>query len=139
MCQFDKLTVLLYFPSLTKYVVLQKLKYFCLFILVHTYIYIYIYICVCVSVWAGIVQPVVKSLRGRRSGDRNPVGARFSAPVQNGPGAYPASYKLGTGSFPGVNRPLHDVDHPPPSSAEVKESVDLIMYSPYGLSWPFLV
>ena len=29
-------------------------------------------------------------------------GARFSAPVQTGPGAHPASYTMGTGSFPGV-------------------------------------
>jgi hypothetical protein len=32
-----------------------------------------------------------------------PVGARFSAPVQTGPGAQPASCTMGTGSFPGVN------------------------------------
>jgi len=30
------------------------------------------------------------------------VGARFSAPVQTGPEAHPASCKMGTGSFPGV-------------------------------------
>jgi len=29
-------------------------------------------------------------------------GARFSAPVQTGPGAHPASYIIGTGSFPGA-------------------------------------
>ena len=28
--------------------------------------------------------------------------ARFSAPVQTGPGAHPASCTMGTGSFPGV-------------------------------------
>jgi len=27
-------------------------------------------------------------------------GARFSAPVQTGPGAHPASYVIGVGSFP---------------------------------------
>jgi hypothetical protein len=32
----------------------------------------------------------------------NSVGARFSAPVQTGPGAHPASFTMGTGSFPGV-------------------------------------
>jgi len=31
-----------------------------------------------------------------------PWGARFSAPVQTGPGAHPASCTTGTGSFPGV-------------------------------------
>jgi len=30
------------------------------------------------------------------------VEARFSAPVQTGPGAHPACCKMGTGSFPGV-------------------------------------
>jgi hypothetical protein len=29
-------------------------------------------------------------------------GRDFSAPVQTGPGAHPASYTIGTGSFPGV-------------------------------------
>jgi hypothetical protein len=29
--------------------------------------------------------------------------ARFSAPVQTGPGTHPASCTMGTGSFPGVN------------------------------------
>jgi len=42
-------------------------------------------------------------LRGGRSGDRIPVRATFSAPVQTGPGAHPVSCKMGTGSFPGVN------------------------------------
>ena len=37
-----------------------------------------------------------------RSGDRIPMGARFSAPIHTGPGAHPASCTIGTGSFPGV-------------------------------------
>jgi len=41
-------------------------------------------------------------LRAEQSGDRIPVGARFSAPVQTGPGAHPASCTMGTGSFPGI-------------------------------------
>jgi len=51
--------------------------------------------------------------------------ARFSAPVQTGPEAQIASYTMGTGSFPGVKRPGRGVDHPPQSSAEVKERVEL--------------
>ena len=39
-------------------------------------------------------------------------GARFSAPVQTGPGAHPAPYTMGTGSLPGVKRPGRGVDHP---------------------------
>ena len=70
--------------------------------------------------------------------DRNPVGVRFSTPVQTVPGTHPASNTMGTGSFPGVKRPGRDADHPPPSSAEVKERVELYLYSPYGTSWPVL-
>jgi hypothetical protein len=77
-------------------------------------------------------------LRAGRSGDRNPVGARFSAPVQTGPGAYTASYAMGTRSFLGVKHPGHDVDHPPPSSNEVKERVELYIYSPSGPLWRVL-
>jgi len=62
------------------------------------------------------------------------VRARFSTPVQTGPGSHPASFTMGTGSFPGVKRPGHGVDHPPPSSAEVKERVELYLYSPFGPS-----
>jgi hypothetical protein len=50
----------------------------------------------------------------------NPGVATFTAPVQAGPGANPASYTMGTGSFSGGKRPARDVEHPPPSSAEVK-------------------
>ena len=55
------------------------------------------------SLWAG------------RSGDRIPVVARFTAPVQTGPGAHPASllYNGYRVSFPGVKRPRRGVDHPP--------------------------
>jgi len=46
-------------------------------------------------------------------------GARFSAPVQTGPGDHPASCTIGTGSFPGVNSGRRDADPSPPSSAVV--------------------
>jgi hypothetical protein len=63
-------------------------------------------------------------------------GARFSSPVQTGPGTHPVSYTIGTGSFPVVKRPGHGVDHPPPSSAEVKDRVELYLFSISGPSWP---
>jgi len=66
------------------------------------------------------------------------VGARFSTPVQTGPGAHPASYVMGTGSFPGVKQPGCG-NHPPPFSAKVKERVELYLYSPFGPSWPVIV
>jgi hypothetical protein len=52
-------------------------------------------------------------LDGPGGGDRIPLGARFSAPVQTGPEVHPASYTMGTGSFPRVKRPGRGVDHPP--------------------------
>jgi len=66
------------------------------------------------------------------------VGVRFSAAIQTGPGAYPASYTMGTGSLPGVKQPGHSVDHLPPSSAEVEGRVELYICSPCGSSWPVL-
>jgi hypothetical protein len=50
-------------------------------------------------------------------------GARFSAPVQTGPAAHPA------GSYPGVKRTGRGFEHPPQSTAEVKERVELYLYS----------
>ena len=64
--------------------------------------------------------------------------ARFSAPVQNGPGAHQASYTMDTGSFPEVKQQGRGVDHPPPFSAEIKERVELYLYSSSGASWPVL-
>ena len=61
------------------------------------------------------------SLRAGRSGDRIPVGARFSATVQTGPGAHSASYTMSTGSFPGVKRQGRGFDHPPHVAPRLKE------------------
>jgi hypothetical protein len=41
-----------------------------------------------------------------------PVQARFSALVQKGPRVHPASYAMGTESFPGVKGPGRSVDYP---------------------------
>jgi hypothetical protein len=46
------------------------------------------------------------------SGDLIPLGARFPASLQNGPGAHAPSYAMGTG-FPGVKWPGRNVGHPP--------------------------
>ena len=94
---------------------------------------------------------VLKANRGRDSsvvtatryglegpGIESQWGARFSASVQTGPGARPVSYTMVTGSFPGVERPGRGMDHPPPSSAEVEERVELCICSPSRPSWPVL-
>ena len=78
------------------------------------------------------------ALRAGGSGDRISVEARFFAPVQTGPWTHPASYVMGTGSLPGTKRLVCGVDHPPPSSAEVKERVELYIKSRLGPSWPVL-
>jgi len=58
----------------------------------------------------------------------------ISAAVQTGPGAHPAFYTMGIGSFPGVKRAERGVEHLPPSTAEVKERVELYLYSTSGPS-----
>jgi len=39
---------------------------------------------------------------------------------------------MGAGSFPEVKRPGRGVDHPPQSSAEVKEIVEFVSTPPLG-------
>ena len=67
-----------------------------------------------------------------RSADRIPVGARFSAPVQTGPGARPASCTMGTGSFPGVKSGRDVTLTPTPFWCRGQERVELYLYFPYG-------
>jgi hypothetical protein len=51
--------------------------------------------------------------------------------VQNGSGAHPGSYPMGTrGSRPGC-----ESGHSPPSSAEIKDRVELYLHSPKTSSW----
>jgi len=45
---------------------------------------------------------------------------------------------MGTRSFLGVKWPELGIDHPPPSSTEVKERVKLYLCFPFGPSWPVL-
>jgi hypothetical protein len=74
-----------------------------------------------------------------RSRDRIPMGrAKFSPPVQTGPGAHPTSCTMVTGSFPEVKRSGRGVDHSPQSRANVKERVELYLYSHFGRSWPVI-
>ena len=61
------------------------------------------------------------SLRAGRFGDRIPVEVRCSTPVQTGPGAHPASYTLGTVTFPGRKRPGNGVNHPPHLEPRLKK------------------
>ena len=83
------------------------------------------------------VVGIVNLLRAGRSGDRIPVEARFSAPVQTGSEAYPASYTTGTGSFSGVRRPGRGVEHPPNPAARLKKEQNYTSISPLGLRGMF--
>jgi len=64
-------------------------------------------------------------------------GARFSAPIQTGPGAHPDSCTMGTGSFPGVKsgRGPTLTPHPllVPWSRKGRGIPLLSSYEPYGL------
>jgi hypothetical protein len=84
-----------------------------------------------------VAQSVSDWIRAGWSGDRIPVGARFFASVQTGPGALPASCTMGTGSFLAVEsgRGVTLTPHPllVPRS---KNRVGLYLYSPEGPSWP---
>jgi hypothetical protein len=84
------------------------------------------------------------------------MGARFSAPVQTGIGAHPASYTMGTSLSRGpvlgpTQPPIQWVPvfpgdkvagawrcQPTLSSAGVNERVELYLYSPSGPSWSVL-
>jgi hypothetical protein len=51
--------------------------------------------------------------------------------VQTGSGANPTSYPVGTGALSlRLKRPGREADHSPPYTAEVKECVELYLYSP---------
>jgi len=82
---------------------------------------------------------VVPKLRPGWYRDLIRVEERFSVPIQIGPGPHPTSCDTGyLVSFSGVKRPECGLGHPSPPSAEVKERVQLYLYSPSRPSWPVL-
>jgi hypothetical protein len=79
----------------------------------------------------GSVVGIATGYGAGRSRDWIPIGARFSAPVQTGPGAHPASCTIGTRSFSGVKsgRGVMLTLHPLRLG---QERVELYFYSSYG-------
>ena len=67
-------------------------------------------------------------LRAGRSGDRIPVGAKFSVPVQTGADAHPASYTVTTAYFPGVKLQGRGVDHALPSTVQDANGLELYLH-----------
>jgi hypothetical protein len=78
------------------------------------------------EIWLATDWTVRKSKAGR---------AIFSASFETRPGANPASCTMGSGSVSQGKRSGSSLDHPPPSSANVKDRVPLL---PSGPSWPVL-
>ena len=70
-----------------------------------------------------------------QSRDRIPVRVRFSTLGQTDRGAHPTSHTMGTGSFLRLKPKGCSIDHPPLSSTEVKERVELYFYSLSGPFW----
>ena len=71
-----------------------------------------------------------------QSRDRIPVVVRFSAPVQTGPGAQPASCTVGTGSFPGVKSSQDVMLTPHPhlvSQSRKRRAIPQLPHGPYSL------
>jgi len=65
------------------------------------------------------------------------VGEKFSVAVQTGSGVHPASYTIGTGSFPWVKRPRRGVVQPPHSAKRLKKEYNYTSTSPLGLGGLF--
>jgi len=53
------------------------------------------------------------------------VGERFSVPIQTGPWAHPASWTVDKVSVLSIKWLEHGINHPPPSSAMVRERIEL--------------
>ena len=74
--------------------------------------------------------------RAGRFGIESRWGRNFP-PVQTGPGAHLAFFKMGTGSFAGGKvRPGRAADHSPPSSAAVMEEYSYTSTHPLGYTGP---
>ena len=58
-------------------------------------------------------------------------GRDFPHPSRPTPGGHPASYTMGTRSFPGSKRLGHDIDHPTPASTKVKKNSRTIPLLPF--------
>ena len=85
-----------------------------------------------------VAQSVKRIDTGWTVWESNPGGGEIFRTGPTGPGAHPSSYTTGTVSFPGVKWSERGFDHPPSSSAQVKERVELYLYSPSVPSWPVI-
>jgi len=88
---------------------------------------------------AGIEQSVWRLATGWKIRGSNPGGGEIFRTRPDRPWGPPSllynEYRV---SFPGVKRPGRGVDRPPPFRVEVKERIELYLYSPSGPSWPVM-
>ena len=68
---------------------------------------------------AGVSQMLSRLATGWTVRGSNLGGGEVFRTRPDRPWVHPTSYSIGTGSFPGVERPERGVDHPPPSNAKV--------------------
>ena len=94
-------------------------------------------IIIIIIIWAGIAQSVQRLATGWTVRTSNPGGGEVLHARPDRPWGPPSllynGYRV---SFPEVKRPGRGVDHSLPSSAEVKESVELYFCFPSVPSWP---
>jgi hypothetical protein len=90
----------------------------------HTHIYIYIYIYIYIK-WAGIAQSVQRLATGWTVRGSNPGGGKIFRTLPDRPWGLPSLLYNGYRVFPGVKRRGRGDEQRPPSSAEVKERVEL--------------
>jgi hypothetical protein len=85
--------------------------------------------------WAGMALSVYRPATGWTVRGSNPGEGEIFRTLPDLPWGPPSllcnRYRV---SFPRVKRPGRGANHPPSSSAEVKERVELYLYSPSGLS-----
>ena len=88
---------------------------------------------------AGIIQSVLRLATGWMIRRSNPGGSEISRiRSDRSSGTHSLLYNWHSVFFQEVKRPGRGVGHPPLSSAEVKERVELYFYSRSGTAWPVL-
>ena len=85
-----------------------------------------------------MAQAVLRLVTGWAVRRSNPVGVEIFRTTPDRPWDPPSLLAKGTGSLSRGKAPQCDADHPLPSGTEVRERVELHIYSPVGPSWPVL-
>ena len=86
--------------------------------------------------YSSLIPPLVYGLDG--PGIQTGWGNDFPRTSKPTLGPTQPPVQLVPGLYPKVKRPGCGVDHPPPSSAEVKERAQLYLYSSSGPSWQLI-